>query len=149
MKKLLFSVGLVVLVCPSCRTQKEVQTDIAISRDSVAVAKEHRTAAVIDSVLTHMILAFDTLSVTVERPATAETVRLKAVGARLATSSTSHRTAVETAVRLDSTEVNTIYTDKSAEHITAIQACNPPNLTLIITIACMLGALLFFLRKKE
>ena len=141
-------IALAALLLPSCRTQKEVQTDVAAARDSVAVAETRRTSAVIDSALAHLYLAFDTLTVTVERPAAAETVRLKAVGASFAASSVRHRAAIEVAARTDSAEVTATYTDKSEEHASAVSAYNPPSMTLIVCVAAAVALLLLFLKKK-
>ena len=142
-------IAVAALSLASCRTQKEVQTDVAVIRDSVAVAETHRTLAVIDSALANMTLAFDTLTVTVERPSAAETVRLKAVGARLFATSSRHVAAVATAMRTDSAGVAESHIDKSVEKATSVGAYNPPNMMLILTIVCALVvmALLVYFRK--
>ena len=151
MKSHLLYAALLALSLLSCRTQKEVQYDIAAVKDSVNVSQSHRSFAVMDSVLSNMSLTFDSLTITVERdqaPST-EVVRLKAVGGQIVSKRESHRAAVETKTRLDSTAFKAFNRDKSAEHSATTVAYDPPNLTLVICVACALTTLLLFIYFRK
>lgn len=141
------------LLASSCRSQKSVQKDIALTTDSVAHSAHHRTFATLDTAAIRLSLDFDTLEISrIRRDAadTVEIVRLKAVKGQVLSHRSQHRQIAEEHERLDTLAYKLASADKSAEHSSTTRVYDPPNATGIILFALLIIggiAYIYFHRK--
>lgn len=137
----------------SCRSQKEVQKDVALSVDSVAHSSHHRSMAVLDTLAAKMEFDFDTLCVTIERPVAdmpPEVVKIRAVMGKISHSKEQRKLAAAHEERLDTLAYKLASADKSAEHTATTRVYDPPNATGIILFALLIIggiAYIYFHRK--
>ena len=138
---------LVILLLASCRSHKAVQTDVSLAADSLAVNVSHRTSLSIDSLMSRLSLSFDTLTITVERPCgvATEIVRLEAARGQIVSSRNERKLAVESSASIDSTACSASSVDRSTEQTQSTQVYDPPDTTLLLSLACIALLVLCFL----
>ena len=139
------------LILVSCRSHKELQSDIALSVDSVAQSSQHRTLALLDTMGTRFSLDFDTLEISVERQVATvpEIVRIKAVKGRVDKHNTQYQAITETHNRLDTVAYKMSTTDSTTEHSATTRVYDPPKTTSFLLVLLHIGGLAFlYLRSR-
>lgn len=139
------------LILVSCRSHKELQSDIALSVDSVAQSSQHRTLALLDTMGTRFSLDFDTLEISVERQVATvpEIVRIKAVKGRVDKHNTQYQAITETHNRLDTVAYKMSTTDSTTEHSATTRVYDPPKTTSFLLVLVLIGGLAYlYLRSR-
>lgn len=149
-------------LCASCRTKKEIAAESRADIDSVAatVASAHNLR--IDSAMRHINFDFDTLEITIERyaPDTAtcaaalnETVRIRAVGGRLADRRKQIRNDIAGYNRLDTVAYRHASATSRAEHTATTSVAEPPDTTRIFlalgTLVIIVSGIFIYLRRRR
>ncbi len=149
-------------LCASCRSKKEIAAESRADIDSVAatVASAHNLR--IDSAMRHINFDFDTLEITIERhaPDTSlyatplnETVRIRAVGGRLADRRKQIRNDIAGYNRLDTVAYRHASATSRAEHTATTSVAEPPDTTRIFlalgTIVIIVLGIFIYLRRRR
>lgn len=152
---------LMLAVLASCRSQKAVQKDVALTADTLAASAQHHTTATLDSAFARLSLDFDTLDITIERETPAlpidtfalprkETVKLRAVKGNLTDTRARHRQLAEHHQSRDTLAYRLTSADRSAEHTATTRLYDPPNTTAVIILSIlMIGCLIIVLYRKR
>lgn len=140
-----------VLALGACSSQKNLQSDISLSVDSVAQSSQHRTLALLDTMGTRFSLDFDTLEISVERQVATvpEIVRIKAVKGRVDKHNTQYQAITETHNRLDTVAYKMSTTDSTTEHSATTRVYDPPKTTSFLLVLVLIGGLAYlYLRSR-
>lgn len=150
------------LFATSCRSQKAVQKDVALTVDSLASTAQHRTIASLDSAFARLSLDFDTLDITIERETPAlptdtaalprkETLKLRAVKGKLTDTRARHRQLAEQHQRRDTLAYRLTSADRSAEHTATTRLYDPPSTTciLILLILTLGAAFIIYIHRRK
>lgn len=158
----LYIILLLTALCASCRAKKEIAAESRADIDSVAttVASAHNLR--IDSAMRHINFDFDTLEITIERhaPDTAtctaasnETVRIRAVGGRLADRRRQTRNAIAGYNRLDTVAYRHASATSRAEHTATTSVAELPDTTQIFlalgTLVIIVSGIFIYLRRRR
>lgn len=152
MRALILLVALALIT--SCRSHRELQRDKSVAVDSVARSENHRSTAVVDSIIRNIDFSFDTLKINIERPVEyaeiPEVVRVTAVKGRVINQQSVYRDSVESFNRLDTVAYRKSAAEASTEHSATTRLYNPPNGTLIVIATILVAGCLIcvFYRKR-
>ena len=158
----LYIILLLTALCASCRAKKEIAAESRADTDSVAASLASAYNLRIDSAMRHINFDFDTLEITIERhaPDTAtcaaapnETVRIRAVGGKIADCRRQTRNAIAGYNRLDTVAYRHASATSRAEHTATTSVAEPPDTTrIILTLAALIlivsGIALYLRRRK-
>lgn len=151
MRPIIFIFALALIT--SCRSHKDVQKNISVDVDSVARSKHHRTIAVLDTLAAKLDFDFDTLSVTIERPAAdmpPEVIKVKAVKGKISHSKEQRKLAAAHEERLDTLAYKLSSADNSAEHTATTRVYDPPNTGVAIIVSLLIiGGLAYFIIRRK
>lgn len=141
-------------ILAGCKSQKQLQSGKSVATDSLIHSEHHRTIAVIDSITRSTSFDFDTLEVTVERPAAnvdaPEIFRLKAVKGRVIDRQRVQKNQVEAYNRLDTVRYRQSAVEASTEHTATTRLYNPPDGTAAVLVTIIVTGILIyvFYRKR-
>lgn len=149
-------------LCASCRAKKEIAAESRNDTDSVAATVASLRTFKTDTAMRHISFDFDTLEITIQRHATDtslyatplnETVRIRAVGGRLADRRKQTRNAIAGYNRLDTVAYRHTSASSTAEHTATTSVAEPPDTTrIILTLAALIlivsGIALYLRRRK-
>ena len=150
----LFILALVVALCPSCKSKKDIVIDNSLQTDSVARTETHRTIASIDSLIRHTDFSFDTLKVSIKRPSLIadvppEIIRLTAIKGRVIDRRKLEHNQVEDYNRLDTVAYKQSAVESSTEHSATTRLYNPPNGTAVVIVAIIIAAILIYIFRRK
>lgn len=144
----LYIILLLTALCASCRAKKEIAAESRADTDSVAASLTSGYFLRIDTAMRRINFDFDTLDITIERHAAdaalsaaspEETVRIRAVGGKIADRRRQTRNAIAGYNRLDTVAYRHASATSRAEHTATTSVAEPPNTTLIFTaLGCVL-----------
>lgn len=144
----LYIILLLTALCASCRAKKEIAAESRADTDSVAASLASGYFLRIDTAMRRINFDFDTLDITIERHAAdaalsaaspEETVRIRAVGGKIADRRRQTRNAIAGYNRLDTVAFRHASDNSHTEHTATTSVAEPPNTTLIFTaLGCVL-----------
>lgn len=144
----LYIILLLTALCASCRAKKEIAAESRADTDCVAASIASGYFLRIDTAMRRINFDFDTLDITIERHAAdaaltaaspEETVRIRAVGGKIADRRRQTRNAIAGYNRLDTVAYRHASATSRAEHTATTSVAEPPNTTLIFTaLGCVL-----------
>lgn len=153
---------LLTALCASCRAKKEIAAESRADTNSVAASITSGYFLRIDTAMRRINFDFDTLDITIERHAAdaalsaaspEETVRIRAVGGKIADRRRQTRNAIAGYNRLDTVAYHRATATSRAEHTATTSVAEPPNTTLIFTalgtvIILVIGVFAYLRRRK-
>lgn len=158
---LILALSLTVL-CASCRAKKEIAAESRADIDSVATTVASAHTLKIDSAMRHINFDFDTLEITIERHAPDtnpyaatlnETVRIRAVGGRLADRRKQIRNDIAGYNRLDTVAYRHASATSRAEYTATTSVAEPPDTTRIFLalgiIVIIVSGIFIYLRRRR
>lgn len=159
----LYIILLLTALCASCRAKKEIAAENRADTDSVAASLASGYFLRIDTAMRRINFDFDTLDITVERHAAdaalsaaspEETVRIRAVGGKIADRSRQTRNDIAGYNRLDTVAYRHASATSRAEHTATTSVAEPPDTTrIILTLAALIlivsGIALYLRRRKR
>lgn len=135
------------LILVGCKTNKNIVANSEVNTDSISHKSEYRTITGIDSTLTNNTFDFDTLSITVTRPA--ETISIRAVKGRVSKDTKEVRKAIDGYGRLDSVAYKNTASSHSADKSETAKWFTPPSGTAVSFLIVALIAILWFLFLRK
>lgn len=158
----LYIILLLTALCASCRAKKEIAAENRADTDSVAASLASGYFLRIDTAMRRINFDFDTLDITIERHAAdaalsaaspEETVRIRAVGGKIADCRKQIRDDIAGYNRLDTVAYHRATATSRAEHTATTSVAEPPNTTLIFTalgtvIILVIGVFAYLRRRK-
>lgn len=158
----LYIILLLTALCASCRAKKEIAAENRADTDSVAASLASGYFLRIDTAMRRINFDFDTLDITIERHASdaalssaspEETVRIRAVGGKIADRRRQTRNAIAGYNRLDTVAYRHASATSRAEHTATTSVAEPPDTTrIILTIAALIlivSGIALYLRRKR
>lgn len=159
----LYIILLLTALCASCRAKKEIAAESRADTDSVAASLASGYFLRIDTAMRRISFDFDTLDITIERHAAdaalsaaspEETVRIRAVGGKIADRRRQTRNAIAGYNRLDTVAYRHASATSRAEHTATTSVAEPPDTTrIILTLAALIlivsGIDLYLRRRKR
>lgn len=157
----LYIIMLLTALCASCRAKKEIAAESRADTDSVAASLASGYFLRIDTAMRRINFDFDTLDITIERHADAslsaaspeETVRIRAVGGKIADRRRQTRNAIAGYNRLDTVAYRHASATSRAEHIATTSVAEPPDTTrIILTLAALImivSGIALYLRRRR
>ena len=152
----LYIILLLTALCASCRAKKEIAAESRADTDSVAASLS------IDTAMRRINFDFDTLDITIERHAAdaalsaaspEETVRIRAVGGKIADRRRQTRNAIVGYNRLDTVAYRHASATSRTEHTATTSVAEPPDTTrIILTLAALIlivSGIALYLRRKR
>ena len=151
----LYIILLLTALCASCRAKKEIAAESRADTDSVA-------ASLTSGYFRRINFDFDTLDITIERHAAdaalsaaspEETVRIRAVGGKIADRRRQTRNAIAGYNRLDTVAYRHASATSRAEHTATTSVAEPPDTTrIILTLAALIlivSGIALYLRRRR
>ncbi|WP_300909878.1 LPXTG cell wall anchor domain-containing protein [Muribaculum intestinale] len=146
-----------------CKSKKDIVANNTADTDSVAASLASGYFLRIDTAMRRISFDFDTLDITIERHAAdaalsaaspEETVRIRAVGGKIADRRRQTRNAIAGYNRLDTVAYRHASATSRAEHTTTTSVAEPPDTTrIILTLAALIlivsGIALYLRRRKR
>lgn len=158
----LYIILLLTALCASCRAKKEIAAENRADTDSVAASLASGYFLRIDTAMRRISFDFDTLDITIERHAAdaalsaaspEETVRIRAVGGKIADRRRQTRNAIAGYSRLDTVAYRHAAATSRAEHTATTSVAEPPDTTRIIltlaTLILIVSGIAFYLRRRK
>lgn len=158
----LYIILLLTALCASCRAKKEIAAESRADTDSVAASLASGYFLRIDTAMRRISFDFDTLDITIERHAPdaalsaaspEETVRIRAVGGKIADRRRQTRNAIAGYNQLDTVAYRHASTTSRAEHTATTSVAEPPNTTLIFTalgtVIILVIGIFAYLRRRH
>lgn len=159
----LYIILLLTALCASCRAKKEIAAECRADTDSVAASLASGYFLRIDTAMRRINFDFDTLDITIKRHAANaalsaaspdETVRIRAVGGKIADCRRQTRNAIAGYNRLDTVAYRHASATSRAEHTATTSVAVPPDTTrIILTLAALIlivsGIALYLRRHKR
>ena len=145
---ILLTLLLLPLLLGACRSQQQLTTTSSTLTDSVAGSSRTASALSADSLFSSLSFSFDTLAVTISRPAPDSlpptTISIIATRGHLASTHTASRASTLSTTSLDSITLHRSASLDYARSSTATTIYDPPNPTPLI-IALVLVALAYII----
>lgn len=158
----LYIILLLTALCASCRAKKEIAAESRADTDSVAASLASGYFLRIDTAMRCISFDFDTLDITIERHAAdaalsaaspEETVRIRAVGGKIADRRRQTRNAIAGYNRLDTVAYRHASATSRAEHTATTSVADPPDTTRIIltlaTLILIVSGIALYLRRRK
>lgn len=149
-------------LCASCRAKKDIAAESRNDTDSVAATVASLRTLKTDTAMRHISFDFDTLEITIQRHTTDttiyatplnETVRIRAVGGRLADRRKQILNAIAGYNRLDTVAYRHASAASTAEHTATTSVAEPPDTTRIIltlgTLVIIVSGIFIYLRRRR
>lgn len=141
---------------PSCRAKKEIAASEKTGIDSIAATQSFGYAFRIDSAISRIDFAFDTLDIAVERQVAADTthrVRIRAVKGSFVADRRQVANDIRGYNRLDSVAYKRAYATSTAEHSATASIAELPDTTLVFAVigglAVVVSAVLVYLKRRR
>lgn len=141
---------------PSCRAKKEIAASEKTGIDSIAATQSFGYAFRIDSAISRIDFAFDTLDIAVERQVAADTthrVRIRAVKGSFVADRRQVANDIRGYNRLDSVAYKRAYATSTAEHSATASIAEPPDTTLVFAVigglAVIVSAVFVYLKRRR
>ena len=158
----LYIILLLTALCASCRAKKEIAAENRADTDSLAASLASGYFLRIDTAMRRINFDFDTLDITIERHAAdaalsaaspEETVRIRAVGGKIADRRRQTRNAIAGYNRLDTVAYRHASATSRAEHTATTSVAEPPDTTRIIltlaTLILIVSGIALYLRRRK
>ena len=158
----LYIILLLTALCASCRAKKEIAAENRADTDSVAASLASGCFLRIDTAMRRINFDFDTLDITIERHAAdaalsaaspEETVRIRAVGGKIADRRRQTRNAIAGYNRLDTVAYRHASATSRAEHTATTSVAEPPDTTRIFlalgTLVIIVSGIFIYLRRRR
>lgn len=158
----LYIILLLTALCASCRAKKEIAAESRADTDSVAASLASGYFLRIDTAMRRISFDFDTLDITIERHAAdaalsaaspEATVRIRAVGGKIADRRRQTRNAIAGYNRLDTVAYRHASATSRAEHTATTSVAEPPDTTrIILTLAALIlivSGIALYLRRRR
>lgn len=158
----LYIILLLTALCASCRAKKEIAAESRADTDSVAASLASGYFLRIDTAMRRISFDFDTLDIIIERHAAdaalsaaspEETVRIRAVGGKIADRRRQTRNAIAGYNRLDTVAYRQASATSRAEHAATTSVAEPPDTTRIIltlaTLILIVSGIALYLRRRK
>lgn len=158
----LYIILLLTALCASCRAKKEIAAESRADTDSVAASLASGYFLRIDTAMRRINFDFDTLDITIERQAAdaalsaaspEETVRIRAVGGKIADRRRQTRNAIAGYNLLDTVAYRHASATSRTEHTATTSVAEPPDTTrIILTLAALIlivSGIALYLRRKR
>lgn len=149
----LILISLLLLV--GCKTRRHSVSNHSLSIDSTAISTERRTIDTADSLVRHLDFSFDTLKITIERPAVradlAERMSLTAIKGRMAGSRRAAHGVTERINRTDTSAYHLAASGAETASRETVRVSDPPPAGTVIAILALAaaGAIVVMLRRKK
>ena len=151
---------LLTALCASCRAKKEIAAESRADTNSVAASIT--SGYFLRIAMRRINFDFDTLDITIERHAAdaalsaaspEETVRIRAVGGKIADRRRQTRNAIAGYNRLDTVAYRHASATSRAEHTATTSIAEPPDTTRIIltlaTLILIVSGIALYLRRRR
>lgn len=140
----------------SCRAKKEIAVSEKYGIDSIAATQSFGYAFRIDSAISRIDFAFDTLDIAIERQVAADTthrVRIRAVKGSFVADRRQVANDIRGYNRLDSVAYKRASETSTAEHSATTSIAEPPDTTLVFAVigglAVIASAVLVYLKRRR
>lgn len=140
---------LLIIIFASCRSHKELRTEIAVSADSVIHSEHHRTIVTVDSLMRNIDFSFDTLKINIAKPvkysAKPEIIHIRATKGHLSENSRIRHNHTTEDNKIDSTKYERSSLVSTEENSSATHLYDPPDATSAFIVALLIAGILTLL----
>ncbi len=140
---------LALAILAGCKSQTQSLHNASLSTDSIARSEHHQSTATLDSMMQCVDFSFDSLTINIEQPVEYADrpllTRITATKGRWLNNRVLNHNQVVNYNRLDTVAYKIANTESSANHSASTRGYNPPNGTVVASIALIIAAVLFLL----